>query len=182
MGITCSLFRVEGFGSIIWVPDPSVPLAVPPVQAVLPTAVAPLVASVVEVTPPTFSEPAAVVAALTPLPLGVERLVADRHDEFREDDALHTLLEFLADHTVDATNWRYYAVWHIPGRAASVTGIYYGNHPQVWACISALCPNGRYAFPVKLRRFPDLRAAFEGYRTEAARHSAPLPPHQHYYP
>ena len=77
---------------------------------------------------------------------------------------------------------RFYAVWYVRGDAAAA-GLWSGQHPHCWNAILRRCPGGQYTpGPVRLRRYPTLAAAREGYLQEARRHGAPVPPPEHRVP
>ena len=80
---------------------------------------------------------------------------------------------------VEQPDTRFYAVWHVRGDALAA-GLWWGPHPRCWQAITRRCPNGRYTpGPVRLRRYPTLAAAREGYLEEAERHGSPVPPPVH---
>ena len=83
---------------------------------------------------------------------------------------------------VDFVDYRFYAVWHIPGRQTS--GIYWGGRPLVWhgwhptwTFLERLITGGRYPRSGDcLRGYPSLDEAIIGYQREALRHGVPFDP------
>jgi hypothetical protein len=61
---------------------------------------------------------------------------------------------------------RHYAVWLLPGYPQHL-GVWTGSHPGLWDHILQLCPDGKYSTKVKLRRYPTLEEAVEGWKRGA---------------